>query len=804
MMSNNSFLQQISLNTKEDKLSPKELLFKFITYLPFFLVSIAVCISVAFSILRYKVPIYKSSTRILIKNNSDNKPSFSNGGGNDLIESALFSNNQTNLDNEIMAIKSSRFIQKIVTDYHFNHYYYKEGSFKNTELYGNLPFEFIPLKWGDSLSEFKLYITNLTVTGGTISTSKKAKDKMHFNWNTIISFSGNQFKLVPQFVDNSNSNYFFAYEPSIIATNRILANLMVYPNNSKTTVIQLDLKGENLLKISTILNSIVEKYAVQALAYKNLIVNNTVDFINKRLEIVTVELAEIEDELTSFKTSNNLVDESSLAEEIYSKKATIEESLNQIIFQDQSIQILIEKVKAVNSTQLLPTDFSFSNSVSALITQYNSLVLKKLKEEPNIGKNSLVLKDLNLQIIIARNVILEEIDAVLKMREIQKKTLRKRSLDQQNIYAQIPLKEQRLVNIKRQQNVKEGLFLYLLQKREETAITSTANIDNYEQIELANGYQIEPVSKNLYTYAILLGFLIPIGYIFLKDFFNDKILGRHDIIQQTKVPIIADIGHIKDFDSSLIVNDNGRNLIAEQFRTLRTNLSFLNQGKTTTLVTSSMSGEGKSFISFNLAAALALSSKKVALLEFDLRKPAIIKNIKVQKKKVGLSNYLASQTDSLDDLYYAIEKFPTFHVYGSGPIPPNPSELMNGDRVKQLFEKLKESYDFIIIDTAPVGLVSDAFNIMSFVDNTIYVLRQRKSLKKQVKFIDECFQNNKFSNVGIVLNDVKVGPKHGYYGYNYTYGYSYSYNQNSYGGYFDIKNQPNLIKRLMQKLQNRN
>ena len=381
-----------------------------------------------------------------------------------------------------------------------------------------------------------------------------------------------------------------------------------------------------------------------------------------------------------------MVDVASLAGEVNAKRILLDDNLLQIGIQDQLIELFQQQIKDLKDNQLIPTDFTLSTSISALIVQYNALILKKQNIEPQIGKNSLILKDLNTQISVAYNAILTGLFELKKIRILQKNSLNKRLSEQQNKFLELPSKEQTLVEIKRQQNVKEGLYLYLLQKREETAITSATHINNFEQLELANGYQIAPVSKNIYLYAISLGLLFPVGFIFLKDYFNDKINNRNDIILQTKIPIIADIGHSPDSNIQLIVADKSRNLVAEQFRILRTNLSFLIQDNKTILVTSSMSGEGKSFIALNLAAVFAISNKKVALLEFDLRKPRIIKNIGAPKKKIGLSNYLAKQTDSLDDLFYRLDNYPTLHVYGCGPIPPNPSELMTGDRIKQLFD----------------------------------------------------------------------------------------------------------------------
>jgi uncharacterized protein YxjI len=344
-MSNTNFLQQINFKSSEDKFTPTELLFKYLSYLPLFIFSLLVCISVAVSILRYTVPMFKSTTRLLIKNNSDNKPSFSSRGGGDLIETALFSNNQLNLDNEIMAIKATPFIQKIVSENKFNYSYLNEGNFKNTELYGNLPFTFELINWRDSLSNFQIYLTNLSDSGGIISSSKKMIEKLRFKWNATTSFAGSKFILHPKMANGWNDNYFFNYEPPSSTANNIISNLSVFPNNSKTTIIQLELQGENLLKISTILNVIADRYAIQAFDEKNLIANNTIKFINQRLEIVTAELGNVEGKLSDFKKSNKMVDVTSLAGEVNAKRLLLDDNLLQIGIQDQLIELFQQQIK---------------------------------------------------------------------------------------------------------------------------------------------------------------------------------------------------------------------------------------------------------------------------------------------------------------------------------------------------------------------------------------------------------------------------------------------------------------------------
>jgi capsular exopolysaccharide synthesis family protein len=375
----------------------------------------------------------------------------------------------------------------------------------------------------------------------------------------------------------------------------------------------------------------------------------------------------------------------------------------------------------------------------------------------------------------------------------------------------IPEKQRRLLEIERQQKVKENLYLYLLQRKEEISITSASTDPAYEALNPADGAAkpVEPDEAKIRMFSILLGLLLPIGFVYLKDLLNDKLYTRDDIIKKTKVPIIGEIGHVED-NQNLVVAHESRNIISEQFRIVRSNLSFFmsNQPYQTILVTSTVSGEGKSFISVNLAAVLALSGKKVALLEFDLRRPRIMRNLGFEKPTRGIANILLGQA-TIDEVMYPLNNFDNLHIYPSGVVAPNPAELVLGDNNRLFFEEMKKRYDFIIIDSAPVGLVSDTFSLAPFVDTTLFVVRHRFTFKRQLEFIDEVFQQRKLPRIWMVVNDLKMGARFGYYGYGYGKSYGYGYGYGYYGGrrksyasygaddYYDI--QPGWWKRTMSK-----
>jgi capsular exopolysaccharide synthesis family protein len=322
---------------------------------------------------------------------------------------------------------------------------------------------------------------------------------------------------------------------------------------------------------------------------------------------------------------------------------------------------------------------------------------------------------------------------------------------------------------------------------------------------------VEPDAGKIRLFSILLGFLVPIGIIYLRDLLNDRLMTRDDIQKQTGVTIIGEVGHVED-NRSLVVADKSRNIISEQFRIIRSNLGFAMNERSfqTLLVTSTISGEGKSFISINIAAVLALAGKKVALLEFDLRRPRIMANLELKKSGVGISNVLLGLAQP-EDVYTPLPNFPELHVYPSGVVPPNPAELVLGDAIAGFFAYLKNHYDYIIIDSAPVGLVSDTFSLAPYVDASIFIVRHRFTYKRQLSFVDEIYHNGKLPNLFLVVNDLKMGARFGYYGYGYGYGKGYGYGYGHYygygGGYFskgaddyyDVKVPP--WRRRLQKVK---
>jgi tyrosine-protein kinase Etk/Wzc len=346
----------------------------------------------------------------------------------------------------------------------------------------------------------------------------------------------------------------------------------------------------------------------------------------------------------------------------------------------------------------------------------------------------------------------------------------------------LPLKEQKLMEIKTQQLTKQTVFNLLLEKREQTAISLAGTISNMKVIEEAgpNTTPVKPNPKSIYLISFVIGLVLPAIFVFGAEMLNDRVTGRSDIEKLTNTSIIGEVGHSYNLQP-LVVKANTRGIVSEQFRIIRSNLQYVLTQKTkpTLLVTSSFSGEGKSFISCNLGAVMALANKKTIILEFDIRKPKIFSHLGLPKRP-GITNFMLGQA-KVEDLPVAVPNYDNLYALACGPVPPNPAELLLEPKLDELFAYLHANFDCIIIDTAPVGMVSDAMSLSRFADASLYIVRQGHTYKKQIELIDEFHQQGKLPKVSIIVNDVKQQVGYGYYGYG-RYGYGYGYGEKS--GYF--------------------
>ena len=758
-------------------LTVKEVVLKYLSHYPLFIISIVVCIGVALLYLRYTVPKFQASTLIMVKGN---QPSAAQQQANDLVGAAMSSQLQGNLNNELISIRSTSLMQRVVAKNGFNISYYHLGKFLKTDLYLDAPLRLIPSTIIDSSQVFEIKVSKLTNTGGIIEYGPVEELKsLTFRWNKTFTIYGSSYILAPASgasFDQKNS-YSVRWVPIWAAGAEISSKMSYGILSEKTSILQLEILIENLTRGKDILNAFVKEYDLSDIEDRNQLSQSTIRFINERLGLIAGELSGVEGNLENYQSSNQIIDMGAQSGQAFGNSNNAAQSL-------QAINVKQDVAKMLNGyftspdadDKLVPSTMGLDDpTLSTLIGNYNQLQLQRQKEGAFATKNSITIKDLNNQLVDVKGSILEALNNVNKNLRLQESSFQQQNNQNKRFLTTLPRKERMMQEIKRKQSITEGLYLYLLQKREESAITSTsASLSNYKQIDPAWGFgPVEPNATNIKLYSALLGLLLPIGFIYLRDMLNDKITGRDDISKKLPLPVLGDIGHeVKGRLQGFSVV--GRDIISEQFRIIRTALSLLkstHKQKQIILITSSAGGEGKSFISTNLAAVLAIPGKKVALLEFDLRKPGILKTLNLESNVPGITTFIKGKSNNISELYIENEEIPSLHIYPSGPIPGNPGDLLINERVSHLFDVLKEEYEYIIIDTAPAGLVSDSFILGEYANVTLYVIRQRVTLKKQLDFINDIFRTGKLKNMALILNDVKTGGKYGYYGYGGGYGY---------------------------------
>jgi capsular exopolysaccharide synthesis family protein len=755
--------------------SAKDVLKQYLANLPVFILCLVLCIAAAVLYTQFVAPKYYVSTSILIKDENSN----TKGGReeqSDLLNNAMTGYSNVNIENEMQRLRSRGLIERVITKGGFNIFYYSEGKFRRTAIYMQSPFRIVTQNIADS-SLLDLRVSKLTNWGASISYDEgDGLKRIAVRWNTSFRAGGKQFKLVPSAsFFNEKQVYAAVWKPVGKTLKDFLEDFSVSVSGMKTTIIDMSVLSENLDRGKDMLNAIAREFRQSNIDELNKLAQSTIQFIDDRLGMVSDELRGVEGNLENYQGRQQAYDLMQQSNQSLTNSDVSEKTLSDIKVQQKVVDMVRESLlNQGNQDRPIPSTLGITDpTLNDLVTRYNNLVLRKEREAPGLAEKSILLQDLVGQINDLKQTISTNLQTISRNLELRASHFEEQNNQYTQAMASLPRKERILQEIKRQQSIKEGLFLYLLQKREETAISMTSHPSNYEQIDPAAGdpEPVQPNTATIFKLAILLGLILPIGIIYLRSVMNDKVNNREDIMKKTVAPIIGEVSHISRLRSR-VLPALGQNLIGEQFRLIRSNLGFLQKEKMkqVILITSTTSGEGKSFISLNLAAVLAKSGKRVALLELDLRKPQD-KNLSVDQSK-GITDYLSGRLP-LTEIGQPLEQLPNLDIYPAGPYLSDPADLLLNERVASMFAQLKQKYDVIVINSAPAGLVSDALVLGEYADTVLYVVRQAFSKKKQLGFVDDLFRTGKLNNMCLVFNDVKTGVRYGYDGYGYSKGNAY-------------------------------
>lgn len=772
-------VDQLDLIHNEPLIDFKALFGRVLRYWYLFVLSIGIAYFAYKFYVRYSIRVYEVKMTLLIK---DEK---SSGGltSEALLEDLGIGKPVDNIGNELQILRSRTLMEKVIRNLNLNISLITIGRINSLERYADSPIVLDSFQLNENALG-KTFIIKLQ-DDENLLLGLKEDELTLYKFNTPIETAYGTL-----YISSAGNR---KYEPGQMAQLRIrhpedvaqsYANrLRISAVGDRTSVFELRLTDQVPQKAVDILNELVRVYNEVTIDEKNQVAKNTMEFISERVELLTGELSIVESELENYKRNNAISAE--IMENVgglLSEYRGLENELATFEIQGSLIQSLeLFLADPSNQFSILPPNLGVNTELlGSQIEAHNALILERMRLLRSSGTNNPAILEVEQQIRVIRNTILLSLKNAKEGLVLNRQVVVDKSDDLQQRILSIPSKERGFLDIQRQQSIKQQLYLYLLQKREETALSQAITPPNSRTIDVPriNNSPISPKTRNIFAFAMVLGMAIPSLFILLLEFLDDTIKSEKDIKQHTKAPILGKITH-KKTDDEIVVTANSRTAIAEMFRSLRTNLQFMDAGASqkTILVTSSVSGEGKTFITVNLGMSMAISGKKTIILGLDLRKPKLGKYLGTEDTQVGVSSYLIGEA-SESEIIQTSNSHPNLSFITSGPIPPNPAELLLNDRLVDLFSYLNSNYDIILLDTSPVSLVADAFLLNDFIDYSLYVIRFGLTRKPMVKRLAEFIQQQNIKKPAIVFNGIKARAGYGYYskGYGYyggKYGYGY-------------------------------
>ena len=767
-----------------------------------FILSVIICVGLAAIYLRYTTPTYQTVAKLLIKDQDDNKKS-----GIKYSSNLGTMSNSEGIDNEIEILGSRSVAQDAVRDLKLYVNYITKGRLKTITLYRDQPLSVdVDSKHLENLNRpIELSIkrdSNTFILTGTYYVPTNERDaEGPFTLNTkfyslphsiatragIITISSNQGKIL-----RKGEELEVVLQSPRDACGQYVNNIQISKSTQGTSIAYLKMIDEIPNRSIDYLKQLVVAYNRQANEDKNTIALSTERFISSRLGKISQELGASEGKLQKYKQRNGVVEQQMNAASSFTNQTTSEQKLTDMETQIQLFNSVASEVKnsSRDFTQVIPSDVGLSDATaSSLINKYNELVLERNRLLRSASVNSPVVEPLTDQIRTLNKNIRRAIETARNNLEIQRDAVVSQFQKYNTQVAEAPVQERMIQSIDREKDVMSNLFSMLLQKREENSMSLAATVDKGKLIDDPQFAGIvSPNTKMIYLVAFFIGLLLPSLILFLIQLFRYKIEGHEDVARLTKLPIIADVPVANDAakgKADIVVHENQNNQMEEVFRAMRTNIQFiLEEKQKVILFTSSTSGEGKTFTAANLAVSFALLGKKVVFVGLDIRRPRLAEQFKINDHKHGITNLLIKNDPTLEDLKEQI--IPSgvnqyLDLLMAGPIPPNPTELIARHSLNTVFEQLRQEYDYVIVDTAPVGLVTDTLQIGRIVDANVYMCRADYTLKSSFDMINELSAEKKLPKMNIVLNGVDMSKKK--YGYYYGYGRYGKYGRYGTGKY---------------------
>ncbi|RNA61668.1 polysaccharide biosynthesis tyrosine autokinase [Chryseobacterium nematophagum] len=778
-------MNQIEFQEKEEGLDLRKIFGQYISKWPWFVLSVLLFLIVAYTYIRYSVPMYQSETILKF----DKKQTDLSSALSDLDNLGIGLGNSDELKSEAAVVISRPILTRVVRNLNLNIQYFREGEIKDAEFFGAIPITAQILSYNDEKkfvsSEYVL--TEIKGSQFTLWNDKDGTVKGFFNQPVKLNFGvavlRKHFNLLPHW------KYRISFTTPLEKVKELEKKIKVDLPDQKALLMNISATGAVPEKSEAILNEVTRQYNLDGLRDKNLQAQNTQEFIDRRLEVITRDLSGVENKKEDFQNQNNIVDLQAQAQLALQNTS---DNTKALLEQQTQLDLInsLETEASKSTSQLMPSNLGLNPSLEQAINQYNTLVISRNKTLKQATNENPAVIEMNKELSSLKEIVRDNINEQKATVQASISQINGRISQDNRAIGRVPQQSKVYRGIERQQTLKEQLFLFLLQKREENAINLSVNVPKAKIVNPAftKDIPVSPKKNIIFLGAILLGILFPSVIFYLIFMWDDKIYNREDIKEHSPLGVLADIPKLKSNENHLVMKNDFSEL-AEAFRVLVSNLKFVLPTKDTAkivMVTSSVKGEGKTLISVNLALTLANKNGRALLIGSDIRNPQIQRYDDAQVKRKGLTEYLYDDSVEVDELIHTSDSNPYCDVIYSGSIPPNPQELLSNGRYQKLIDEMSTKYTYIIIDSAPLMLVSDTLSISNVADATLYLVRAGVTRSLMLDFVNGLVKDSKIPNVSFIVNDVSKT-----YGYAYNYGYGYGYSKDK---------QDNWFKKLLKKI----
>lgn len=769
----------MEIDTENDQIDIKGIIYRYLPYLPWIILSISIALLGAFLYLRYTPNSYNTTAKIKI---------ISDKEATDLaldLDKILGKGN-VNLENESAVLTSFRINKEVAERLNLQVSYFQSGRVISEKQTYNVPFTVTYVPQADIDNINLEFLVTITSRGYTISNFEGTNTLEVSNYYFDAPTAEFPFTIVPReagtIVPSENPEYIIRISDKEIPAKRLSNSLKISPDGKNSDILILSLNANNIDYAQDVLNTLIEVYTEDGILDRQEISKRTINFIDERFAFLTTELDSIELAKGTYKQSNNLSIFEVDAASIIQKRSVKDEQLFEVETQLLLADVLAKSITTTEDFNLLPANIGLnSGAINSLVSDYNTAVLEYNKWKASAGDNNPKVKILKQSILDLNSNISSSLTGYKNQLNQSLAQNQRAQNTAQSSFSSLPNKEKILRSIERQQQLKENLYLLLLQKREEAAIKMATTVANVKVIDYAitNSIPVSPKRQIIFLTALILGTFVPVGILYLKFSMNNKIYTSKDVENlNPQAAVLGEIPPIPATKNENGISDNPQ--IEEAFRTLGHHLNFMitstnpKEEVQVIVVTSSVKGEGKTTVSYYVAQTYFQLKKSVLLIGADLRNPQLHPFVNESKEKAGLSNYLNDVDTNWQDLILKVNNGSNrFDILLSGTIPPMPSVLLSGQRFKDFLQEARKHYDYIIIDTAPTLLVSDTLTFMSEIDFTLYVVRSGVTEKQLISYSKKLVDDKKIAQMGYVINDIDFK---GSYGYGYNYGYGYGYN----------------------------